>query len=166
MEKKGISEKMKGLAVRAVVSAMAAVVVAAVIVMVMTGCRAKREVVEESAMAEKVTTVSKTTAEENVGALMERNDKVVLENPEIVVQEAGSGAMLTVRGTRLVSSSDAKAEVEVEREVESDVAVVAEVERASERGSVTEGGSGGIGMRCVIISLIVVGVVIWLKRRA
>ena len=43
MEKMSISEKMKGLAVRAVVSAMAAVVVAAV--MVMTGCRAKREVV-------------------------------------------------------------------------------------------------------------------------
>ena len=78
MEKMSISEKMKGLAVRAVVSAMAAVVVAAV--MVMTGCRAKREVVEESAMAEKVTTVSKTTAEERVGALMEQNDKVVLEN--------------------------------------------------------------------------------------
>ena len=117
-------------------------------------------------MAEKVTTVSKTTAEENVGALMERNDRVVLENPEIVVQEAGSGAMLTVRGTRLVRSSDAKAEVEVGREVESDVAVVAEAERASERGSVTEGGSGGIGVRCVIIAMIVVGVVIWLKRRA
>lgn len=164
MEKKGISEKMKGLAVRAVVSAMASVVVATV--MVMTGCRAKREVVEESAMAEKVTTVCKTTAEENVEALMERNDRVVLENPEIVVQEAGSGAMMTVRGTRLVRSSDAKAEVEVEREVESDVAVEAEAERASECGSVTECGSGGIGMRCVIIAMIVVGVVVWLKRRA
>lgn len=164
MEKMSISEKMKGLAVRAVVSAMAAVVVAAV--MVMTGCRAKREVVEESAMAEKVTTVSKTTAEERVGALMEQNDKVVLENPEIVVQEAGSGAMLTVRGTRLVRSSDVKAEVEVEREVESDMEVEAEAESASERGSVTEGGSGGIGVRCVIIAMIVVGVVIWLKRRA
>ena len=152
-------ERMK-MAVRAMA------VVAAVIVMVMTGCRAKREVVEESAMAEKATTVSKTTAEENVGALMERNDRVVLENPEIVVQEAGSGAMMTVRGTRLVRSSDAKAEVEVGREVESDVAVVAEAERASERGSVTEGGSGGIGVRCVIIAMIVVGVVIWLKRRA
>ena len=159
MEKKGISEKMKGLAVRAVVSAMAAV-------MVMTGCRAKREVVEESAMAEKVTTVSKTTAEENVGALMERNDRVVLENPEIVVQEAGSGAMMTVRGTRLVRSSDAKAEVEAGREVESDMEVEAEAARASERGSVTEGGSGGIGVRCVIIAMIVVGVVVWLKRRA
>lgn len=164
MEKKSISEKMNGLVVRAVVGAMAAVVVAAVIVM--TGCRAKREVVEESAMAEKVTTVSKTTTEENVGALMERNDKVVLENPEIVVQEAGSGAMMTVRGTRLVRSSDAKAEIGVEREVESDVEVEAEAESASERGSVTEGGSGGIGMRCVIIAMIVVGVVVWLKRRA
>lgn len=166
MEKKGISEKMKGLAVRAVVSAMAAMVVAAVIVMVMTGCRAKREVVEESAMAEKVTTVSKTTTEENVGALMERYDKVVLENPEIVVQEAGSGAMMTVRGTRLVRSSDAKAEIGVEREVESDMEVEAEAERASECGSVTECGSGGIGVRCVILAMIVVGVVIWLKRRA
>ena len=164
MEKKSISEKMKGLAVRAAVSAMAAVVVSAV--MVMTGCRAKREVVEESAMAEKVTMESKTTADERVGALLERNDKVVLENPEIVVQEAGSGAMMTVRGTRLVRSSDAKAEVEVGREVESDVAVEAEAERASERGSVTECGSGGVGMRCVIIAMIVVGVVIWFKRRA
>lgn len=164
MEKKGISEKMKGLAVRAVVSAMASVVVATV--MVMTGCRAKREVVEESAMAEKVTTVSKTTAEENVGALMERNDRVVLENPEIVVQEEGSGAMMTVRGTRLVRSSEAKAEVEAGREVESDMEVEAEAERASECGSVTEGGSGSICMRCVIIAMIVVGVVIWLKRRA
>lgn len=158
-----ISEKMKGLAVRAM-AVVAAVVVSAV--MVMTGCRAKREVVEESAMAEKVTTVSKTTTEENVGALMERYDKVVLENPEIVVQEAGSGAMMTVRGTRLVRSSEAKAEVEAGREVESDMEVEAEAESASECGSMTECGSGGIGMRCVIIAMIVVGVVVWLKRRA
>lgn len=130
----------------------------------MSGCRAKREVVESKMTEERRVVVDKATEEERVNAVVELYDNIVVEKPEIVVQDAESGAMLTVRGERLVSGRLEKSEVEMRVESARDSVAIGEAESASERNSKTEGG-GGCVLRYVLIGAIAAWLVIKLNRR-
>ena len=141
-----------------------AIAIGVVMAVGMSGCRAKREVVESKKTEERRVVVDKATDEERVNAVVELYDNIVVEKPEIVVQEVESGAMLTVRGERLVSGRLEKSEVAMRVGSVRDSVAIGEAESASERNSKTEGG-GGCVLRYVLIGAIAAWLVIKLRRR-
>lgn len=96
-------------------------------------------------------------------AMLERIDNIVVERPEIVVHDGGTGTTVTVRGERLARERRENAVTEQTEHCKADSTTAGILHATADRSSKTEG-KGGTGMWYIPAVVIAVWVLSRLKK--
>lgn len=106
------------------------------------GCRAKHQAVESANVDIRDEAAIRVERNVSFDAMLERIDNLVVERPEIVVHDGGTGTTVTVRGERLARERRENAVTEQTEHCKADSTTAGSVLAAADRSSKTEGKSG------------------------
>lgn len=127
------------------------------------GCRAKHQAVESANVDIRDEAAIRVERNVSFDAMLERIDNLVVERPEIVVHDGGTGTTVTVRGERLARERRENAVTEQTEHCKADSTTAGILHATADRSSKTEG-KGGTGMWYIPVVVIAVWVLTWLKK--
>lgn len=132
----------------------------AIMLLAGAGCRAKRTVSEEATVSVREETALAQTESVNVMEALDCHDDIVIERPEIVVNDPKRDCSVTIRGERLSRVRDSRAETMQSTVSQSDITDITDTGAVYDRNATSEGRTSS-GWKYVVIA----GVVAWCLGR-
>lgn len=127
------------------------------------GCRAKHQAAESAVVDMMNKAAVRAEREVCVEATLERVDNIVVERPEIVIDDARSGRKVTVRGERLTKGRRDSVVVERAERCVADSTATGNIQATTDSKTLSEGKSG-MEVRYILIVAIAVWVLTRLKK--